>query len=293
MSAVTINSRNNAPKAKRGPGLSLSRVGIYVFLAIAALWFLMPIYVLVVTSLKGFDEVNIAEMWQLPKRLTFEGFTTAWIEGGIGSGFINSILITVPASIISSLLGSLNGYIFSKWRFKGSNVIFLLFLFGMFLPYQGVLIPMVQMLQAVGLYGKVAGLIFVHCIFGIPICALMFRSYFTGVPDELLDAAKIDGCGFFNIFWRILFPIAAPAFAVVLLWQFTSIWNDYIIGVIVLSNPRLSPVMVSVANLAGSLYTKWNVQMAGALIAALPTIIVYLLLGKLFMRGLLAGSVKG
>lgn len=271
----------------------LSRIFIYAFLVVAAIWFLMPIYVLVVTSLKGFDEVNIAHMWQLPQRLTFEGFTAAWGEGKIGPGFINSIAITVPASIISSLMGSLNGYIFAKWRFRGSNLLFLLFLFGMFLPYQGVLIPMVQMLQAVGLYGKAAGLIFVHCIFGIPICALMFRSYYTGVPDELIDAAKIDGCGFFNIYARILLPIAAPAFAVVLLWQFTSIWNDFIIGVIVLSNPNLSPVTVAVQNLAGSLYTKWNIQMAGALIAALPTILVYLLLGKLFMRGLLAGSIKG
>ena len=272
---------------------SIGRIAIYVFLTIAAIWFLLPIYVLVVTSLKGFDEVNVSHMWQLPQRLTFEGFQAAWKEGGIGSGFINSISITVPASIISSLMGSINGYIFAKWRFKGSNLIFLLFLFGMFLPYQGVLIPMVQTLQAFGLYGKVVGLIFVHCIFGIPICGLMFRSYYTSIPNELIDAAKMDGCGFFNIYWRILLPIAAPAFAVVLLWQFTSIWNDYIIGVIVLSNPRLSPVTVSVQNLAGSLFTKWNIQMAGALIAAAPTIIVYLLLGKLFMRGLLAGSVKG
>jgi glucose/mannose transport system permease protein len=136
-------------------------------------------------------------------------------------------------------------------------------------------------------------LIFVHCVFGIPICALMFRQYYVSVPDELMDAAKIDGCGFVGAFFRILLPLAAPAFAVVLLWQFTSIWNDFIIGRIVLSNPRLSPVTVSVQNLAGSLYTEWNIQMAGALIAAAPTIIVYLALGKLFMRGLLAGSVKG
>jgi glucose/mannose transport system permease protein len=232
-------------------------------------------------------------MWFLPRNPTFAAYVRAWTEGGIGDGFFNSFIITIPASLISSLMGSMNGYIFAKWRFKGANVLFLLFLFGMFLPYQGVLIPMVQMLQAVGLYGKVAGLIFVHCIFGIPICALMFRQYYVSVPDELIDAAKIDGCGFFNIFFRILLPIAAPAFAVVLLWQFTSIWNDFIIGRIVLSNPRLSPVTVSVQNLAGSLYTEWNIQMAGAIIAAAPTIIVYLLLGKLFMRGLLAGSIKG
>ncbi len=272
---------------------SISRILLYVCLVVAAIWFLLPIYVLVMTSIKGFEEVQIDRMWFLPRNPTVQGYVRAWNEGGIGDGFINSFLITVPASLISSLIGSMNGYIFAKWRFKGANVIFLLFLFGMFLPYQGVLIPMVQMLQAFGLYGKIFGLIFVHCMFGIPICALMFRSYYISVPDELVDAAKIDGCGFFSIYFRILMPIAAPAFAVVLLWQFTSIWNDFIIGRIVLSNPRLSPVTVSVQNLAGSLYTEWNIQMAGALIAALPTIVVYLLLGKLFMRGLLAGSVKG
>jgi glucose/mannose transport system permease protein len=273
--------------------LTIGRVLTYVALIIAAIWFLLPVWVLGMTSIKGFDEVTIDRMWFLPRNPTFAAYVRAWTEGGIGDGFFNSFIITIPASLISSLMGSMNGYIFAKWRFKGANVLFLLFLFGMFLPYQGVLIPMVQMLQAVGLYGKVAGLIFVHCIFGIPICALMFRQYYVSVPDELIDAAKIDGCGFFNIFFRILLPIAAPAFAVVLLWQFTSIWNDFIIGRIVLSNPRLSPVTVSVQNLAGSLYTEWNIQMAGAIIAAAPTIIVYLLLGKLFMRGLLAGSIKG
>ncbi len=277
----------------RAPFPSLARILTYVCLVIAAIWFLLPIYVLVMTSFKGFDEVQIDRMWFVPRNPTLQGYVRAWTEGGIGSGFINSFIITVPASLISSLMGSMNGYIFAKWRFKGANLLFLLFLFGMFLPYQGVLIPMVQMLQVFGLYGKVAGLIFVHCIFGIPICALMFRSYYTSIPDELLDAAKIDGCGFFSIYARIMLPIAAPAFAVVLLWQFTSIWNDFIIGRIVLSNPQLSPVTVSVQNLAGSLYTEWNIQMAGALIAAAPTIIVYLLLGKLFMRGLLAGSIKG
>jgi glucose/mannose transport system permease protein len=270
-----------------------SRFVIYAILIVSAIWFLMPVYVLLTTSVRSFDEVQIDRMWFLPRSPTIEPYIRAWTQGGIGDGFVNSFLITIPASIISSLMGSINGYIFSKWRFKGSNLLFLLFLFGMFLPYQGVLIPLVQMLQVFGLYGKLAGLIFVHCVFGIPICALMFRQYYMGVPDELVDAAKIDGCGFFGIYWRILLPIAAPAFAVVLLWQFTSIWNDFIVGRIVLSNPRLSPVTVSVVNLAGSLYTEWNIQMAGALIAAAPTILVYLLLGKLFMRGLLAGSVKG
>jgi glucose/mannose transport system permease protein len=203
------------------------------------------------------------------------------------------MVITIPAALISSLIGSMNGYIFAKWRFRGADTLFILFLVGMFLPYQGVLIPLVQTLQAVGLYGSPIGLILVHCIFGIPITALLFRGYFAGIPNELIDAAKIDGCGFFGIYRWILLPISMPAFAVVLLWQFTSIWNDYLIGLVVLSNPRLAPINVAVQNIAGSWTVEWNVQMAAAMIAALPTIVVYLALGKLFMRGLLAGALKG
>jgi glucose/mannose transport system permease protein len=268
-----------------------SRGAIYVVLIAFALYFLMPVFVMINTSLKPYEQVSVQRMWELPQGLYLGSFAEAWSK--VSPNFINSLIITVPAALISSFIGSINGYIFSKWRFRGSNTLFLLFLIGMFLPYQGILIPMVLTLRAVGLYGTIPGLIFIHCVFGIPITALMFRSYYMGVPDELVDAGKIDGCGFFGIYRYILLPIAAPAFAVVLLWQFTSIWNDFIIGLIVLSNPRLSPVTVAVQNLAGSFTTEWNIQMAGALIAAAPTIAVYLLLGKLFMRGLLAGSVKG
>lgn len=268
-----------------------TRGAIYLVLIAFALYFLMPVFVMINTSLKPYEQVSVQRMWELPQGLYLGSFAEAWSK--VSPNFINSLIITVPAALISSFIGSINGYIFSKWRFRGSNTLFLLFLIGMFLPYQGILIPMVLTLRAVGLYGTIPGLIFIHCVFGIPITALMFRSYYMGVPDELVDAGKIDGCGFFGIYRYILLPIAAPAFAVVLLWQFTSIWNDFIIGLIVLSNPRLSPVTVAVQNLTGSFTTEWNIQMAGALIAAAPTIIVYLLLGKLFMRGLLAGSVKG
>jgi glucose/mannose transport system permease protein len=268
-----------------------TRGAIYLLLICFAAYFLMPIYVLVITGLKPYADVNVTRMWELPRGLYFGSFAAAWTQ--VAPNFWNSVIITVPSAIISSLIGSINGYIFAKWRFRGADTIFILFLIGMFLPYQGILIPLVQTLLAFKLYGSLVGVIFVHCIFGIPITALMFRSYFTGVPNELLDSAKIDGCGFFGIYRWILLPISFPAFAVVLLWQFTTIWNDFLIGVVVLSNPNLAPVNVAVQNLAGSYTVEWNVQMAGALIAALPTIVVYLLLGKLFMRGLLTGALKG
>jgi len=256
-----------------------------------AAYFLMPIYVLFITALKPYARVDYTKMWELPRSLDLTGFLTGWEK--VAPNFINSVIITVPAAVISSFIGSMNGYIFAKWKFRGSDTLFILFLVGMFLPYQGILIPLVQTLQRFNLYGTLLGLILTHCIFGIPITALMFRSYFAGVPNELVDASKIDGCGFFGIYRYVLLPISFPAFAVVGIWQFTNIWNDYLIGVVVLSNPRLSPVMIAVKNTAGSFTTEWNVQMAAALIAALPTIFVYLALGKFFMQGLLAGSVKG
>lgn len=268
-----------------------TRSAIYLILLAFAVFYAMPIYVLLITGLKPFEDINVTRMWELPKGLYFGSFTEAWSL--VAPNFKNSVMITIPAAVLSSFIGSINGYIFSKWRFKGADTLFILFLVGMFLPYQGILIPLVLTLQFFHLYGTLPGLILTHCIFGIPITALLFRGYYAGIPNELLDAGKIDGCGFFGLYRWILLPISMPAFAVVLLWQFTTIWNDYLIGLVVLSNPLMAPVNVAVKNVAGSYSVDWNVQMAAALIAAAPTIIVYLSLGKLFMRGLLAGSLKG
>ncbi len=268
-----------------------TRGAIYLVLLSFAAFYLMPFYVMIITSLKPYTDVSVTRMWELPRGLYSEGILQAWSL--VWPNFRNSLIVTIPAALISSMIGSINGYIFAKWRFRGADTLFILFLVGMFLPYQGILIPLVQTLQAVGLYGTIPGLILVHCIFGIPITALLFRGYYAGIPGELIDASKMDGCTFFGIYRWILLPISMPAFAVVLLWQFTSIWNDYLIGLVVLSSPRLAPVNVAVQNITGSFTTEWNVQMAAALIAASPTIIVYLALGKLFMRGLLAGSLKG
>jgi glucose/mannose transport system permease protein len=268
-----------------------TRGAIYLVLAAFALYYAMPIYVLIITGLKPFKDVSMMRMWELPKGIYFDSFTTAW--GLVSPNFQTSVMITIPAALISSMIGSINGYVFAKWRFRGADTLFILFLVGMFLPYQGILIPLVLTLQKLGLYGTLTGLIMTHCIFGIPITALLFRGYYSVIPNELMDAGKIDGCGFFGLYRHILLPISMPAFAVVLLWQFTTIWNDYLIGLVVLSNPVRAPVMVAVKNTAGSFSVDWNVQMAAALIAAAPTVIVYLLLGKLFMRGLLAGALKG
>lgn len=271
--------------------LRASRLALYGVLLAFAAFYLLPIYMLLITGLKSYAEVNLATMWQLPSALSFDSFRQAFEK--LGPNFINSIQLTVPATLISAMLGSMNGYILSKWRFKGSEVLFPLLLFGMFIPYQSILIPLVQTLQQMRLYGSISGLILVHVVYGIPITTLIFRNYYATVPSELVEAAKIDGASLLGIYRWILFPISLPAFAVVLIWQFTSIWNEFLFAVVVTQNPASQPVTVALYNLAGSYIVEWNVQMAGALLAALPTLLVYVLLGRFFVRGLLAGALKG
>jgi glucose/mannose transport system permease protein len=202
-------------------------------------------------------------------------------------------VLAVPATLGSAILGSMNGYVLAKWKFRGSDLVFTLMLFGMFIPYQSILIPLVKTLQVMGLYGSLPGLIFVHIVYGIPITTLIFRNYYAGIPTELLEASKIDGAGILGIYRHIMFPISMPGFVVVMIWQFQSIWNDFLFGVIVTSRPNVQPITVALNNMAGSYIVEWNVQMAGSLLAALPTLLVFIFLGRYFMRGLLAGSLKG
>ncbi len=261
--------------------------------------YLLPIYALLITGMKSFQEVNLYRMWDLPAKFSLESFTTAWFGSesqgfrGLSPNFWNSVRLAVPATLLSALLGSMNGYVLSKWKFRGADALFMLMLFGMFIPYQSILIPLVQVLRSIGLYGSIPGLIFVHVVYGIPITTLIFRNYYATIPGELVEASKIDGAGILGIYRHVIFPISMPGFAVVMIWQFTSIWNDFLFGVIVTPRPEVQPIMVALNNLAGSYIVEWNVQMAGALLAALPTMLVYVLLSRYFMRGLLAGSLKG
>jgi glucose/mannose transport system permease protein len=275
------------------------RLAIYLFLILFAIFYLLPIYVLLITGMKSFAEVNLYKMWDLPATFSLDSFAKAWFgseaEGfrGLSGNFWNSVQLAVSATILSALLGSMNGYVLSKWKFRGSNTLFMLLLFGMFIPYQSILIPLVRVLQQIKLYGTIPGLIFVHVVYGIPITTLIFRNYYATVPTEMVEAAKIDGANILGIYRYIMFPISLPGFVVVMIWQFTSIWNDFLFGVIVTSRPAVQPITVALNNLAGSYIVAWNVQMAGALLAALPTMVIYILLGRFFMRGLLAGSLKG
>ena len=261
------------------------------FLILCLLFFLMPFYVMIVNGLKEATSVSVSTMWNLPTSWSGGGFVEAFQRLGPSMG--NSLLIAIPATIISACWGSINGYLFSKWKFRGSNVLFALLVFGMFIPYQSILIPLIQFLEMIRLYGTIPGLIAVHVIYGLPIVTLIFRNYFTNIPDEMVEAARIDGAGLVRIFTNVMLPLSLPAFVVVCIFQFTNIWNDFLFGVTILTNPQAQPVTVALNNLQGSYSVDWNVVMAGAITAALPTALVYIFLGRFFIRGLLAGSVKG
>jgi len=274
----------------RSPWASYVTTARYLFLFALACFFLMPVYALLVTALKSPSEVSVVRMWEWPHSLSLDNFRIVWPK--LREGFTNSVLMAVPASIISSALGAANGFVLAKWRFPGADFAFALILFGMFIPYQAVLIPMFQTMSYTGLRGGLPGLVLVHVIYGLPITTLIFRSYFAGISEELIEAAKVDGAGLLRTFFFVALPIAPPAFAVSMIWQFTSAWNDFLFGVL-LTNKDRWPITVALNNIAGSQAVPFNEAMASALLACLPTLAVYVLLGRFFMRGLMAGALKG
>lgn len=263
----------------------------YVLLIAFAIIYLLPVYMMLLTGLKPISEVDLKTMWSLPVNgLHIDNFIAGLNQ--LAPNLKNSLLMVVPEALLSSLLGSINGYLLAKWRFRGSNVLFSMILFGMFIPYQSILIPLVKFMQYIKLYGDLPGLVLVHIIYGIPITTLIFRNYYAGIGTEILEAGRIDGASLFGIYRYIMFPLSAPSFAVVIIWQFTQAWNEFLFAVI-LTNQANWPVTVALNNLAGSQLVQWNVLMAATLLAALPTLLVYIFLGRYFLRGLMAGALKG
>ena len=281
--------------------MHLHRLILWAVLLVFAAWFLAPLYVMLVTSLKDAEQIRSGSLLSLPTAPTLDAWTKAWgsactgVEcAGLQPYFWNSVLMVLPAVAVSTLLGSLNGYVLSKWRFRGSETLFAMMLFGVFMPMQVVLLPMSQVLGWLGIASSIWGLMLVHIVAGIPSTTLFFRNYYIGLPDELIKAAQLDGAGFWLIFRRIVLPLSVPIVVVTLIWQFTAIWNDFLYGV-VFSGADSKPITVGLNNLANtsSSVKEYNVDMAAALIAALPTLLVYVVAGKYFVRGLTAGAVKG
>jgi glucose/mannose transport system permease protein len=280
---------------------NISRVAVYAVLAVAAFFFLAPMYVMLVTSFKDADQLRAGNLLSLPTSLNVESWQLAWSTActgvdcrGLKPYFWNSVSMAVPAVLISTLWGALNGYVLSMWKFKGSDLMFGFILFGVFMPFQVVLLPMSQVLGFLGLSSSITGLVLVHSLAGTAGTTLFFRNYYTAIPRELIQAARMDGAGFWRIFYRIVIPMSTPILMVTLIWQFTNIWNDFLFGV-AFSGADSKPITVGLNNMANttSSVKNYNVDMAAAIIAGLPTMLVYVLAGQYFVKGLTAGAVKG
>lgn len=274
---------------------------LYGTLFVIALYYLLPLWVMVVTSLKGMPEIRLGNVFAPPMEITFEPWVKAWSEActglncdGLSRGFGNSIQILIPSVLASIALASLSGYVFSMWKFRGSEIFFAILLIGSFIPYQVVLYPMVIILRELGLYGSLWGLVLVHTIFGLPIQTLLFRNYFAQIPEEIFKAARIDGAGFWTIFFKIMMPMSLPIIVVSMIMQITGIWNDFLFGV-VFTTPTNYPMTVQLNNIVNSVQgvKEYNVNMAATLLTGLVPLSVYFISGRLFVRGIAAGAVKG
>jgi glucose/mannose transport system permease protein len=279
----------------------IGRIAIYTLLGLVCLYYLMPLFIMVSTSLKTLDDIREGNLISLPREITFEPWKEAWSSACIGVRcegmsvyFWNSFRFVVPAVLISTFVGAFNGYVLTMWRFRGSDTLFSALMIGCFIPFQVVLLPMARVLGALGISNSIVGLIFVHVVYGVAFTTLFFRNYYISIPEELVKAAKIDGAGFLRIFWRIILPLSTPIIVVSVIWQFTQIWNDFLFGVVFSTGDR-QPVTVALNNLVNTStgVIAYNVDMAAAIIAALPTLFVYIVAGKYFVRGLTAGAVKG
>jgi glucose/mannose transport system permease protein len=282
------------------PG-SAMRSALYLILLVFSIFYLVPLYVMLVNSFKELDEIRSGAMLALPDNFTLAPWESAWSTAQIGVSptglkpyFINSIAMVIPAVLISTLIGAINGYVLSKWQFRGHRWVFGLLLFSCFIPFQIVLIPMAKTLGVLGIAGSTPGLVLVHVVYGIGFSTLFFRNYYEAFPTELIRAAQLDGAGFFMIFARILLPSSGPIIVVCVIWQFTNIWNDFLFGAS-FTDFDSQPITVALNNLVSSStgVKEYNVHFAGAILAALPTLIVYIVSGRYFVRGLMAGSVKG
>jgi glucose/mannose transport system permease protein len=279
--------RTRRPRARRAAALSFKYLTLIFFVILV----LTPLYILLVASFKGAAEADPSNAWALPETWTFDAWRDAWNQ--LRPNLLNSVYLVIPATVISTVLGSLNGFVLSRWRFPGSDVVFLFLLFGLFIPYQAVMIPLAQLFADVDFPAGIPRLAFAHIVYGIPITTLIFRSYYATIPEDLIEAARMDRAGMLRTYWSVVLPLSAPAFVVAAIWQFTSIWNDFLFAVFLVTNPDSWPITVAVNNTAGSLVAEYNLQMSAALLASLPTLVVYILLGRYFIRGLLAGSLKG
>ena len=299
--SADVHSLDGPSGPKPRKTLSRRNIILYGTLFVVAVYYLIPLYVMLVTSVKGMPEIRMGNIFSLPLEITFEPWVKAWSQActglncdGLSRGFWNSVKITIPSVFISIAIASINGYALANWRFKGANLFFTVLIFGAFIPYQIMIYPLVIILRDLGLYTKLPGLIIIHSIFGMPILTLLFRNYFTTIPEELFKAARVDGARFWGIYFRVMMPMSLPIFAVAIVLQVTGIWNDFLFGVIY-TKPDTYPMTVQLNNIVNSVQgvKEYNVNMAATLLTGLVPLAIYFISGKLFVRGIAAGAVKG
>jgi glucose/mannose transport system permease protein len=278
-----------------------ARIGIYAFLLTAALFFLLPLYIMLVTSLKPMEEIRLGNIFALPVELTLAPWRDAWSGActgaacdGIRTGFWNSVAIAVPSTILPILLGALNGYALSFWKPRGSQLLFGVLLLGAFIPVQVMMFPLVRVLGAIGIFGSLPGIVLVHLIFSMPIMTLLFRNYYAAIPQELFHAARIDGGGFWRIFVQLMLPMSLPIIVVAAIMQVTGVWNDYILGLVFAGRDNL-PMTVQLNNVINTTTGTrlYNVNMAATILTSLVPLAIYFISGRWFVRGIAAGAVKG
>jgi glucose/mannose transport system permease protein len=303
MSATTLNGMAAArePSGTKPRRFSPGRLGLYAFLVIAALFFLLPLYVMIVTSLKDMPEIRLGHLFSPPEKLTFQPWVDAWLNActgrdckGLSPGFLNSVKITVPSVVISIVIASINGYALSFWRYKGANLVFGILIFGAFVPYQVVIYPLIIAARTAGLFSTLTGIIIIHTIFGMPILTLLFRNFYAALPVELFKAARVDGAGFWRIFLSIMLPMSVPITVVAVILQVTGIWNDFLFGIIFAGRPNW-PMTVQLNNIVQTTTGTrlYNVNNAATILTAALPLIIYFISGRWFVRGIAAGAVKG
>ena len=278
-----------------------ARIGLYVFLLGAAAFFLLPLYVMIVTSLKSMDEIRQGGIFALPHALTLEPWRLAWSGvctgaacDGVRTGFWNSVAIAVPSTILPILLGAVNGYALSFWRPRGANLLFGILMAGAFVPVQVMIYPLVRVMALAGIFGSLPAIVLVHLVFGMPVMTLLFRNYYCNVPHELFQAARIDGGGFWRIFLQVMLPMSLPVVVVAAIMQVTGVWNDYILGLVFAGRDNM-PMMVQLNNVINTTTgtRQYNVNMAATILTALVPLALYFFSGRWFVRGIAAGAVKG
>jgi glucose/mannose transport system permease protein len=303
--AARLAAANDAsiptPRPRRSPAWTPARLGVYGFLIVAALFFLLPLYVMLVTSVKPMEEIRLGTLFALPQHFTLEPWVQAWSSactglecGGIRSGFWNSVAIVVPSTILSIAIGAVNGYALSFWRPRGAGLLFAILMMGAFIPVQVMIYPLVRVLASVNLFSSLPGIIIIHTIFGMPMMTLLFRNYYAALPMELFKAARIDGGGFWRIFLQLMLPMSTPVIVVAVIMQVTGIWNDFLLGLVFAGSEHL-PMTVQLNNIINTTTGErlYNVNMAATILTSIVPLALYFISGRWFVRGIASGAVKG